>query len=202
MQSLNQKATAREYARNHSKRYEDLNLIVVHLGGGTSVVAHKHGRMVDANNGLDGDGPFATNRSGALPVGDLIDLCYSGKYTHAEMRRKATGAGGLVAYLGENDVRAIEKRALDGDSRFEEVLNAMTYQIAKEIGSAAAVLCGKVDAILLTGGIAHAKTIVEKLREYVSFIAPIEVYAGEFEIASMGRMAFEALSGRQPIKEL
>jgi butyrate kinase len=202
MQSLNQKATARKYAKSIGRKYEDLNLIVVHMGGGTSVVAHDHGKMVDANNGLDGDGPFATNRSGALPVGDLIDLCFSGRHTHAEMRRKVTGEGGLVAYLGENDVRAIEQRAREGDGKYAEVLDAMLYQTAKEIGATAAVLCGKVDAVLLAGGIAHSSYIVEKLRECIGFIAPVEVYAGELEMESLGLMSFAALNGMEPIKEL
>ena len=202
MQSLNQKATARRYARDIGRQYEDLNLIVVHMGGGTSVVVHEQGKMTDANNGLDGDGPFATNRSGSLPVGDLIDLCYSGRYTHAQMRRKITGEGGFVAYLGENDMRQIEAGALAGNEQYAEVLDAMIYQTAKEIGAAATVLGGKVDAILLAGGIAHSDYITAKLQKRTEFIAPLHVYAGELEMESLGLMSLEALCGSRPVKQL
>lgn len=202
MQSLNQKATARRYAADIGAEYGELNLIVVHMGGGTSVVAHEKGRMIDANNGLDGDGPFATNRSGGLPAGDLVDLCYSGKYTHQEMRRNLTGRGGFEAYLGENDMRVIVAKAQAGDARYAEVLDAMIYQTAKEIGGMAAVLRGQIDAILLAGGIAHSEEIVSKLRGRVDFLAPVVVYAGELEMESLGRMGYAALLGREPIKEL
>lgn len=202
MQSLNQKATARHYSAEVGKAYEELNLIVVNMGGGTSVVAHKNGKMVDANNGLDGDGPFATNRAGTLPAGDLIDLCYSGAYTHAEMRKKVTGRGGLVDLLGENDMRSITARAESGDAKATEVLDAMIYQICKEIGAMAAVLDGRVDAILLTGGVAHSDYISTRLVRRISWLAPVKIYAGELEMVSLGRMSYEALTGKRPIKTL
>lgn len=202
MQSLNQKATARRYSADIGKAYEELNLIVVNMGGGTSIVAHKKGKMVDANNGLDGDGPFATNRAGTLPAGDLIDLCYSGNYTHAQMRRKITGQGGFVGLLGENDMRVITANAEAGDARTIEVLDAMIYQICKEIGAMATVLDGQVDAILLTGGVAHSDYISSRLIRKISWLAPVEIYAGELEMASLGQMGFEALSGKRPIKTL
>lgn len=202
MQSLNQKATARRYSADIGREYEELNLIVVNMGGGTSVVAHKQGKMVDANNGLDGDGPFATNRAGTLPAGDLIDLCYSGKYTHEQMRRKVTGQGGLVSLLGENDMRVLEDKAKAGDGKTIEVLDAMIYQICKEVGAMAAALDGHVDAILLTGGVAHSDYISSRLIRKISWIAPVKTYAGELEMASLGQMGFEALSGRRPIKTL
>lgn len=202
MQSLNQKATARKYARDNGRRYEELRLVVVVMGGGISVVAHRYGKMVDANDGLEGDGPFAPNRSGDLPVGALIDLCYSGRYTHEQMRRKIVGDAGLVAYLGENDVRKVESRMRAGDGHAGEVLDAMLYQVAKEIGAYAAVLNGQVDAILLAGGAAHSEYVVEKIKERVAFIAPVAVYAGELEMESMGLMCYKALIGEEKIKEL
>lgn len=202
MQSLNQKATARRYAKDVGRPYEELNLIVVNMGGGTSVVAHRGGKMVDANNGLDGDGPFATNRAGSLPAGDLIDLCFSGAYTHAEMRRKITGQGGFVGLLGENDMRIITARAEAGDAKTIEVLDAMIYQIRKEVGAMAAVLEGRVDAILLTGGVANSGYIAARLKGKLAWLAPVETYAGELEMESLGSMSYEALSGKRPIKTL
>lgn len=202
MQSLNQKATARRYSADIGKAYEDLNLIVVNMGGGTSIVAHKKGKMVDANNGLDGDGPFATNRAGTLPAGDLIDLCYSGNYTHAQMRKKITGQGGLAGLLGENDMRVIVANAEMGDARTIEVLDAMIYQICKEIGAIATVLDGQVDAILLTGGAAHSDYVSSRLTQKISWLAPVKIYAGELEMESLGQMGFEALSGKRLIKTL
>ena len=201
MQSLNQKATARQYARDHGLNYEDINLIVINMGGGTSIVAHKHGKMVDANNGLDGDGPFATNRAGSLPSGDLIDLCYSGEYTRQQMRNKITGQGGLVAWTGYNDVRTIVEKIEAGDKKLEEVLDAMIYQICKEVGAQATVLDGNVDAILLTGGVAHSDYIASRLKEKLSWISEIYTYAGELEMTSLGMMGYEALSGLRTIKE-
>ena len=202
MQSLNQKATARRFARDSGKRYEDMNLIVIHMGGGFSVVVHKKGRMVDANNGLDGDGPMAPTRAGTLPAGDLIDLCYSGKYTREEMRKKITGLGGLAAYLGETDGRIIEKKIEAGDVQAKEVYDAMLYQLSKEIGASAAVLCGDVDAVLFTGGLANSGYVIDSIRKRVSFIAPVHVMAGELEMESLGLMGYAALTGNVPIKEL
>jgi butyrate kinase len=192
---LNQKGVAKKYAASINRSREELNLIVVHMGGGISIAAHKKGRLIDANNALDGDGPFSTNRTGALPVGDLIDMCYSGKYTHSEMKDKINGNGGVVAYLGVNDMVEVERRALGGETRFAEVLEAMIYQTCKEIGAYAAVLEGKVDAILITGGIANSSNIVERIKKKIGFIAPIHVYPGEFEIDSLALGAYEALTG-------
>lgn len=202
MQSLNQKATARRFARDTGKCYGELNLIVVNMGGGTSIVAHQRGKMVDANNGLDGDGPFATNRAGTLPAGDLIDLCYSGRFTHTEMRKKITGKGGFVGLLGDNDMRTITARAEAGDTKTAEVVDAMIYQICKEVGAMAAVLEGKVDAILLTGGVAHSDYISARLTGKLFWLAPVKIYAGELEMESLGLMSYEALSGKRPIKTL
>lgn len=200
--ALNQKAVARRYARDIDRPYEELDLIVVHLGGGISVAPHHHGRMIDGDNGLDGDGAFSTNRTGALPVGALVDMCYSGEYTHEEMRRKLNGMGGMMAYLGENDVRAAEARAEAGDAKADEILDAMMYQVAKEVGAAATVLKGSVDAILVTGGIAYSRRMTDALTERVGFIAPVHLYPGELEMESLGEQSYLALVGQEEIKEL
>ena len=199
---LNQKASARLYCREHGLNYEDINLVVVHMGGGTSVAAHKKGRLVDGNNGLDGDGPFSTDRTGGLPVGGLIDMCYSGKYTHAEMRRKIKGQGGLMAYVHDTDVKAIEAKALAGDEDCKKALDAMIYQTAQEIGKKAVTLKGDVNAIILTGGIAHSKYVTDVIRDYVSSIAPVYVYPGEHEMESLGEQSYEALIGKAEVFEL
>lgn len=199
---LNQKESARLYCREHGLNYEDINLVVVHMGGGTSVAAHKKGRLVDGNNGLDGDGPFSTDRTGGLPVGGLIDMCYSGKYTHAEMRRKIKGQGGLMAYVHDTDVKAIEAKAFAGDEDCKNALDAMIYQTAQEIGKKAVTLKGDVNAIILTGGIAHSKYVTDVIRDYVSSIAPVYVYPGEHEMESLGEQSYEALIGKAEVFEL
>lgn len=198
--ALNQKAAARKYAASIGKEYEDLNLIVCHMGGGSSVAAHKHGLMVDGPNGLDGDGPFNTNRSCGLPVGALIDMCFSGQYTRKEMRRKINGLGGLMSYIGETDIRKIEEN-FDKEG-YKEALDAMCYQTAKEIGSMATVLKGNVDAIIFTGGIANSKYVMDNIKEYISYIAPIILEPGEFEMESLGTNAYLALIGKREIKEI
>jgi butyrate kinase len=183
--ALNQKAIARTYAKEVNKKYEDLNLIVTHLGGGISVGAHYQGRVIDVNQALDGDGPFSPERSGSLPVGQLAALCFSGKYTYDEVKKMITGKGGFVAYLGTNDAYEVEQRVEGGDEKAKLIEDAMAYQVSKEIGSMAAVLQGKVDAILLTGGIAYSKSFVAQISKYVSFIAPIKVYPGEDEMRAL-----------------
>lgn len=202
MQTLNQKAVARKYAMDHGKDYRECNLIVVHMGGGTSVVVHEKGEMVDANNGLDGDGPFAINRAGTIPAGDLIDLCYSGRYTREEMRKKITGQAGLVAYLGENDVRIIESRISEGDEKAKEVYDAMLYQTAKQVAASSAVVSGNVDAILITGGIAHSRYAIHEIEKRVGFIAPVIAYPGELEMQSLGMTAYRVLKGEEEIREV
>lgn len=202
MQTLNQKAVAKKYAADHGKKYEDCNLIVVHMGGGTSVVVHEKGLMVDANNGLDGDGPFATNRAGTVPAGDLIDLCFTSGLSREEMRKKITGQAGLVAYLQENDVRKVEKRIADGDEKAKEVYEAMLYQTAKQIAASSAVVCGQVDAILLTGGIAHSDYAKKAIEKRVGFLAPVVAYPGELEMQSLGAEALRVLRGETVVKEV
>lgn len=182
--ALNQKATARMYAQDCGKRYEDLNLIVAHMGGGVSVGAHQKGRVIDVNNALDGEGAFSPERSGTLPTGALVDLCFSETKSKEEIKKMLMGAGGMVAYTGTNDAREVEEKAVT-DPFFAKIQNAFCYQVAKEIGAAATVLKGKVDAILLTGGIAYGKVVTDAIAERVDFIAPVKVYRGEDEMRAL-----------------
>lgn len=200
-QALNHRAMATYYAEQIGKKYEELNLVVVMLGGGISVAAHAHGRMVDGPDALTGDGPFSNNRCCTVPVGQLVDLCYSGKYTHAEMKRHINGEAGLKAYLGTTDIREIQKQIENGDAYAAQVLDAMCYQTAKDIGAYATVLCGKVDAILLIGGMANSDYITSRIRERVEFIAPVVILPGEREMESLCLNAYRAVSGQIKLKE-
>lgn len=199
--ALNHKAVARRYARECGVKYEDLNLIVVHLGGGVTVGAHKNGRVIDVNNGLDGEGPYSPERSGGLPVADLVSLCFSGKFTHEEMKRKITGQGGLVAYLGTNSAYDISRRVKDGDEEAKLVYQGMAYQVSKDIGAMSAVLEGKVDAIILTGGVAYDEMLCGWIEQKVGFIAQVVVYPGEDEMKAMEEGAYSAVKGEMDIKE-
>lgn len=199
--ALNQKAIARTHAKSVMRKYEDMNLIVAHLGGGITVGAHKNGRVIDVNQGLDGDGPFSPERSGTLPVGALVDMAFSGKYTQAEMRSMIVGKGGMSAYTGSNDAYQIEQKALAGDAKCLEVLEAMAYQVAKEIGAMSTVLNGEVDAILITGGIANGKWFCNLIIDRVYKIAPVHVYPGEDEMRALAENAALVLSGEIEAKE-
>jgi butyrate kinase len=200
--ALNQKAVARRAAAELGKEYSDANLIVVHLGGGISVGAHELGRVVDVNNALDGDGPFSPERAGGLPVGDLIKLCMSGKYTHAEIKKKLVGQGGIVAHLGTNDGRTVQNRVEAGDQQAALIYRAMAYQVAKEVGSCAAVLKGNVDAIVLTGGLAYDRQLlIPWIEERVGFIAPVKVYPGEDEMLALALGALRVIEGREQVLE-
>ena len=199
--ALNQKSTARKVAAQLGKRYEDINLIVAHLGGGISVGAHKNGRVIDANNALDGDGPFSPERTGSLPVGALVRLCFSGQYSQDEILKMITGKGGLVSYLGTNSGREVEKRISAGDQHALEVFEAMAYQVSKEIGAAATVLKGRVDAIAITGSLANSERLVGFIRERVAFIAPIFVCPGENEIEALAEGALRFLNGEEGARE-
>jgi butyrate kinase len=175
--ALNQKNVSREYAKSINKKYEDLNLVVVYIGsGGVSVGAHKFGKVVDVNQAFDGDGPFSATRTGSLPVGQLIDLCYSGKYTHDEMHRMLTEQGGLLAYLGTKSISEILSRVDSGDEKAKFILKAMAYQIAKEIGSMATVLICEVDAILIMGAILNNKFFTDELTRRIHRIGPVSIY--------------------------
>lgn len=198
--ALNQKAVAKRYGKESGKGYENLNLIVVHMGGGVSVGAHKNGRVIDVNNALDGDGPFSPERAGSVPVGDLITMCYSGKYTEGEMHNKLVGKGGYVAYLNTNDARDVLKLKEDGDEYGSLIYDAFIYQVSKEVGSMATVLKDKVDAIILTGGIAYGKEVCDDINSYVEWIAPIVVYPGEDELLALAQGAIRVLSGEEKPK--
>jgi len=199
--ALNQKAVARRASKDLGKAYEDVNLIVAHMGGGISVGAHKNGRIIDVNNALDGEGPFSPERSGGLPVGALVKMCFSGNYTIDEMKKKIVGKGGLVAYLGSNDGREVEKMIADGDKNAELVYKAMAYQVAKEIGSCAAVLEGKVDAVCLTGGLAYDKALVSWIKERVEFISQVSVYPGEDEMIALAEGGLRVLRGEEEARQ-
>ena len=170
--ALNQKAIARRFAKEQGTKYEELDLIICHLGGGISIAVHQHGKAIDANNALDGEGPFSPERAGTLPAGQLIDICYSGQFTKDELKKRISGRAGLTAHLGTTDVPAIIKAIEEGDKKAELILDAMIYNVAKAIGGAATVLYGKVDAILLTGGIAYSDYIISRLKKRISFLAP------------------------------
>jgi len=198
--ALNQKAVARIYAASIGKKYEELNLIVTHIGGGVSVGAHRKGLVVDVNNALDGDGPFSPERSGGLPSGQLADLCFSGKFSHSEIKSMLTGKGGMVAYLGTNNFIEVCKRADDGDSRAILIRDSISYQIGKEIGAMASVLQGDVDAIILTGGLAHQETNINRIKSMVEFIAPVVIYPGEDEMKALAFNGLLALDRKIEIK--
>lgn len=197
---LNQKAAARRAAAELGREYQDLNLLVAHLGGGISLGVHKKGRIVDVNNVLDGDGPFSPERSGGLPVGSLVDMCFSGKYTKDQIMRKIVGNGGLTAYLGTNDGREVQRQIKSGDLHAKLVYQAMAYQISKEIGAGATVLKGEVDAIVLTGGIAHDVELINWIKERVGFIAPVKVYPGEFEMIALAQGVLRVLRGQEEVR--
>lgn len=193
--ALNQKAIARLHCDRVGWTYEESNLIVAHMGGGISVAAHKQGRIVDVNNALDGDGPFAPDRAGSIPSSELIKVCFSGQYTKEELLKFISSKGGLVAYLGTNSVIQVMERIEEGDQRAKKVLESMCYNVSKQIGAMAGALSGKVQAILLTGGIAYNEPIVEYIREHCGFIAPVEVYPGENELEALVMNALVVLRG-------
>lgn len=198
--ALNQKSIARQHAQSIMRRYEDLNLIVVHMGGGITVGAHEKGKVIDVNQGLDGEGPFSPERSGTLPTGDLVRFCFSGKFTEKEVLKMVVGNGGLVAYLGTNSAYEAEKRALDGDKDAKFILEALAYQVSKSIGSMVPVLKGEVDAILLTGGVAHSKWITNMIIERVYKFAPVYTYPGEDEMRALAYNGLMVLKGEIEVK--
>lgn len=193
--ALNQKAVARMYAKACGIPYEQLNLVVAHLGGGISVGAHRMGYVVDVNQTLDGDGPFSPERSGTLPVGQLIDICFSGKYTHREVAAMVNGKGGLTALCNSNNVQQLVNDAQAGNRHITLILDALCYQVAKEIGAMSAVLKGKVDRIIITGSIAHSAWITDRIAGHIRFIAPVQVYPGEDEMTALAMNVQMVLSG-------
>ena len=198
--ALNQRAIAKRFAREIGRHYNDMNLIICHLGGGISVAAHDHGRAVDANNALDGEGPFSPERAGSLPAADLIRLCFSGKYTEAQLLKRVAGQAGITAHLGSNDMRVIEKRIAEGDEHAKLIVDAMIYHVAKNIVAEGAVLCGNIDAILLTGGLARSEYIITNLRRRIDFLAAVYCYPGEDEMEALAMNALDVLRGRQEAK--
>lgn len=198
--ALNQRAIARRFAGEHHTTYDALNLVICHLGGGISIGTHCRGRAIDVNNALDGEGPFSPERAGTLPTGQLIDLCFSGRFTKDELKKRISGRAGLTAHLGTTDVSAIITSIKAGDEKSKLVIDAMIYQVAKGIGAAAVPLYGKVDAILLTGGIAHSDYVTSRLKEYITFLAPVHVYPGEDELEALALNALGALRGELAIE--
>lgn len=198
--ALNQRAIARRYARGIGKEYEELNLIICHLGGGISVAAHEKGKAIDANNALDGEGPFSPERAGSLPAVDLIRLCFSGKYNEEELLKRIAGKAGLNAHLGTNNMREILKRIQQGDEHAQLIVDAMIYHIAKNIAAESAVLCGHVDAILITGGMAHSDYIISRLRKRIEFLAPVYTFPGEDEMEALALNALAVLQGKREAK--
>lgn len=198
--ALNQKAVARRCAKELGKKYDELNFIVAHLGGGISVGAHKMGRVVDVNNALDGEGPFSPERSGGLPVGALAKACFSGKYTKEQVGKMIKGNGGLSAYLDTNNCMQVENMAKSGDEKAKLIYDAMAYQVAKSIGECAVVLDGKVDGIVITGGIAYDKDFVKFISNKVGFIAKVFAYPGEDELLALTEGGLRVLRGEEKAK--
>lgn len=198
--TLNQKETAARYAQSIGKRYEDLNLIIAHMGGGISIAAHKGGRMIDGSSNIKGDGPMAPTRCGTLPAVQLIRECFSGNYTEKQMVERISKKGGWTEHLGTADGREVVRRIEAGDEHAKLIYEATAYQIAKSIGEMAVVLGGKVDAILMSGGLAHDKQFVGQIRERVDFLAPVTVYPGEFELEALSAGVLRALDGKEEIK--
>ena len=198
--ALNSRAVSRRYAASVRKRYEELDLVVAHLGGGISVSAHRHGRVVDVNNALDGEGPFSPERAGTVPARQLVDLCFSGKYTQKEIHKLLNGRGGLLAHLGTTDVQTIVRWVHAGNEYHKRVLEAMVYTVAKQIGAMHVALHGHTDAIILTGGIAHNAYVISLLREWIEGLARIVVIPGEDEMGALAMNALGALKGELPLQ--
>ncbi|MCB7159707.1 butyrate kinase [Bacillus subtilis] len=199
--ALNQKAVARKAAASLGKRYENMKMIITHMGGGITIGVHDRGRVVDVNNGLHGEGPFSPERAGTVPAGDLVDLCFSGEYTKEEIMKKLVGTGGLLGYLGTNDAVKVEQMIQGGDEKARFIYDAMAYQVAKEIGAASAALKGEVEAIVLTGGLAYGKSFVSAIRSYIDWISDVLVYPGENELQSLAQGALRVLLGEEQSKQ-
>lgn len=199
LHALNIKAVARKVASQLQKDLAQLHFVIGHLGGGISICAFQKGRIIDVNNALEG-GPFSPERAGSLPVSSLVRLCYSGKYTYETLSKKIVGQGGLVAHLGTNDAREVEKRIHQGDKKAELIYRAMAYQIAKEIGSMAAVLAGHIDGIIFTGELARSQMLLEWIKERVNFLGPMFVYPGNFEMEALALGALRVLRGEEEVK--
>lgn len=198
--ALNQKAIANECALSIGKKYDKCNFIIAHMGGGITVAAHSNGRAIDVNNGVDGEGPFSPERCGSIPVMRIVEMCFSGEYSVKDIKDLCTKTGGMNAYLGTNDLRDCEAMISNGDDNAKLVYDAMSYQIAKEIGSMAVVLDGKIDAIILTGGLAYSETFVGQIKEKINFLAPIKVYPGEDESKALASSVLDVLQNNKEVK--
>lgn len=201
LHALNQKAIARRFAKENNSSYEDINVIVAHMGGGISVGAHRKGKVIDVNNGLNGDGPMSPERSGGVPIGQLVDLCFSGDFSHDEIKNKIKGEGGLYAYLGTSDALEVEDRIRKGDKYAELIYMALAYQVAKEIGGLSTVLKGEVDGILLTGGLAYGPDLTNDISERVKHLGVVKSYPGEGEMEAMAMNAFMVFTGEIDLKD-
>jgi butyrate kinase len=201
LHALNQKEIVLRYCQAKKLEYEKVNLIVCHIGGGISITSHHHGRMIDSNNILGGDGPMTPTRAGTIPALQFLKLCFSGKYTEKELATLLTKEGGLMDHLGTSDTKEVEAKIAAGDKYADLVYRAMIYQIAKDVGSQTCVLKGHVDGIILTGGISNSQLLVDKLSEYISWIAPIEVMAGEFEMEALAAGALRVANGLEKVKK-
>jgi butyrate kinase len=195
--ALNQKEIALRYCAAHNIKYEEVNLIICHIGGGLSVTAHQKGKMVDSNHILGDDGPMSPNRAGTMPSLQLVKMCFSGKYTEKQIVHRLTREGGITDHLGTSDTREVEKRIKEGDQYAALVYHSMIYQVAKYVGSMACVLKGKVQAIILTGGLANSEYLVKNLSEYIDWIAPIEAIPGEFEMEALAAGALRVALGQE-----
>lgn len=198
--ALNSRAIGRRYAREHDTDYEKVTVIVAHLGGGTSVTLHRYGEVIDTNDALGGDGPISPERAGSIPGFPLVEMCFSGEYTKEEVKKKLVGRAGAVAYFGTNDFRKVSELALQGDEKADVFIKGYCLSIAKYIGALATDVCGKVDAVLITGGIANDKEIVADINSRVSFIAPVFVYPGEDELESLAENGYGILEQKFPIR--
>ena len=199
--ALNQKAVAKRYSKEAGKAYDSMNLIVVHMGGGVSVGAHEKGKVIDVFNALDGDGAFSPERAGAVPSGALIKMCFSGEYTEKEVYSKIVGKGGFNSYLGTNDMRNVIKMIEEGNEEAKAMFDAFIFQVTKDIGSMACVLNGKVDQIIVTGGIAYNAKVIEALKEKAGWIAPFTVYPGEDELLALVQGGLRVLNGEEKAME-
>ena len=197
--ALNQKATAHKYCKDTGEKYEELNLIVAHMGGGISVGIHQKGRVIDVNNALDGEGPFTPERSGGLPAGDVVKLCYSDEYDLKEIKAMIVGKGGMVAYTGTTDMSEIEKQGKT-KPEIKLLIDAFAYQVSKEIAAMSVAVNGQVDAILLTGGISHSNYIISEISKRVSFISEVKIYPGENELEALALAALRVLRGEEEAK--
>lgn len=193
--ALNSRAVARKYAAGAGRKYEEMNLVVAHMGGGISVSAHQYGKVIDVNNAINGDGPFSPERAGTIPAGQLVDLCFCGKYSHSDIKKKLNGRGGLMAHLGTTSGKFVAEEIEKGNEKFRKVFDSMIYTIAKQIGSMHVALKCKTDAIILTGGMGHNGYLVPKLKEWICDLAPVIVIPGEDELGALAMNALGALRG-------